>query len=205
MATLREAYSDGMSASAFAAEYMRYIAKLATSCDFDQIGRIAETLMEARDTGKTVFFVGNGGSASSASHFANDLSVGASRIANKPAFKAMSLTDNMAIISAVANDTSYDEVYASQLEPLIGRGDVLIALSVSGNSPNIVRAVEVASQKGAIVIGCTGFDGGALRNAADLSFHIPTEKGEYGPVEDMFSILDHCVTAYCLLSGKGDL
>lgn len=203
MMGLSKRYRAGMSSSEFAKVYMRYLADIASNCDFQSIGMIIDTLLNARQQGNTVYFIGNGGSASTASHFANDIAIGASRSKAGPAFKAMSLTDNMAVITAVANDDGYENIFSSQLEPIVCPGDVLLALSVSGNSANVVQGARTAQEKGAIVIGCTGFNGGKLKEIADISFHIPCEHGEYGPVEDMFSLLDHCITCYVLLSENG--
>ena len=205
MSALCDEFSKGMKPAEFAGKYMNHIGRLAAACDMQVVGAVIEAFIAARDEGRTIYFVGNGGSASTASHFANDIAVGASRVKGVPGFKAISLADNMAVITAVANDDSYEAIFASQLEPLVREGDVLVALSVSGNSPNVLRAVETAKAKGALVIGCTGFGGGKLREMADIKYHIPCDRGEYGPVEDMFSILDHCITAYVLLTENGCL
>ena len=114
-------------------------------------------------------------------------------------FRAISLTDNVPVLTAIANDYGYDEIFLKQLEVLMSPGDVVVAISVSGNSPNVLRAVEYAQAHGATTVALTGFDGGKLRPLAQLGVHVPTTRGEYGPAEDVHMILDHLVSA-CLMS-----
>ena len=100
------------------------------------------------------------------------------------------------MLTAVANDYGYDHVFRWQLENLMTRGDVVVAISASGNSPNIVEAMKYARAHEGITVGLTGFDGGALRELVEINIHVPTSVGEYGPTEDAHLILDHLVTAY---------
>jgi D-sedoheptulose 7-phosphate isomerase len=151
-------------------------------------------LTDARDHGRNVFFIGNGGSASTAGHFANDLSMG-TRSWTKP-LRATSLCDNVSIITALGNDFSYAEIFVRQLQIHMRRGDVVVAISASGNSPNVVRAIEFANSNQGISVGITGFDGGQLAKLARIVVHVPTNAGEYGPAEDVHLILDHLVTAF---------
>ncbi len=139
--------------------------------------------------------MGNGGSAATAAHFANDLSLGP-RVFGGKAYRAISLTDNTALMTAAANDLGYDSVFVEQLKTLLGTGDVVIAISASGDSPNVIRAVEYANEAGAVTIGLTGFDGGRLREIVNEHVHIATPKGDYGPVEDLHLILNHLITSY---------
>ncbi|MCX6357409.1 MAG: SIS domain-containing protein [Candidatus Aureabacteria bacterium] len=163
--------------------------------DCTAIGRMAEIFEDARRAGNKIFFMGNGGSAATASHFANDLGKGA-RVKGKAQYKALSLADNVSLITALANDDGYDRIFIAQLEALLNKGDVVVGISASGNSPNVVKAIEYANAKGAITIGLTGFSGGRLKETAHLCIHVETPKGEYGPVEDVHMILDHLVTTY---------
>jgi len=108
----------------------------------------------------------------------------------------MSLTDNTPFITAVGNDYGYDEIFCKQLECYLSEGDVLIAISASGNSKNIVHAIDYCNKKSCTTIGLLGFDGGKAAEKSDLSIIVKTEKGEFGPVEDMHIIFDHLLTTY---------
>ena len=139
--------------------------------------------------------MGNGGSAAVASHYANDIRIGTQTNGHKP-FKAVSLTDNISIMTALANDEGYENIFVRQLEGALKAHDVVFALSVSGNSPNVLKAVRYAKEIGAITISCTGFDGGELKKITDINLHMPTKHGDYGPVEDVFTILGHLLYSY---------
>lgn len=175
-------YADG---------YLRYLTEVLAALDRDAIAAFGDALLAARERGARIFFVGNGGSAATASHFVNDLT----RWRNRP-FRALSLTENVALLTALANDFGYEHVFVRQLETLMAPGDVVVAISASGNSPNIVSAIEYANAHGAVTIGLTGFDGGMLREMAQIVVHAPTNPGEYGPAEDVHMVLDHLVTSY---------
>jgi D-sedoheptulose 7-phosphate isomerase len=168
-----------------------YIAELETTLHKLPDALIEETidvLHEARINGRTVFIMGNGGSASTASHFGCDLGKNTRR-SDLPNFRVMPLTDNMAIFSALANDEGYEKVFVQQLASFVRPGDVVIAISASGKSPNVVKAVEFARQAGARVIGMTGFDGGLLADMVDLHLHVPSHSIEH--VEDIHLMLEH--------------
>jgi phosphoheptose isomerase len=111
-------------------------------------------------------------------------------------FKIFSLTDNGEAVTAVANDSGYEHVFAHQLDCVLEPGDLVVAMSVSGNSPNIVNGLEVARQRGARTVALCGFDGGKVRSLADIVVHAPTTKDEYGPAEDIFSVICHIVSGY---------
>ena len=146
-----------------------------------------------RDAGATVYFIGNGGSASTASHFANDLTIGTNSY-EKP-FRIISLADNQAVISAI--EMILDMRTFFSVKRILGKpGDVLIAISASGNSPNLISAFEYAHTVGIKTVALTAFDGGRLRNMADEAVHVPTEAKEYGPAEDVHLILNHLVGNY---------
>lgn len=180
--------------SDFARAYLDYLGEILTRIDAGSIATFIDTLLEARERGARIFFIGNGGSAATASHFANDIAIG-TRTSGKP-FRAVSLTDNQAIVTAIANDDGYDEIFVQQLRTQMQPGDVVVAISASGNSLNVVKAIEYANAHGAKTVGLTGFDGGKLARLSGLRVHIPTAKGEYGPAEDGHMILDHLVGAY---------
>ncbi len=180
----------------FVAGYTQYLAKLLLSLNPQQITAFIDELMLARNNGKNVFFLGNGGSAATASHFANDLLAGMRlRKEDKP-FKAIALTDNNALITALANDEGYDQIFSKQLDVLMEPGDLVVAISASGNSPNLIKAIELARSRGNTVVGLVGFDGGKMKQICNSIIHVETAKGEYGPVEDIHMVLDHLVTGY---------
>jgi D-sedoheptulose 7-phosphate isomerase len=159
----------------------------------DRVERLADLLYRAYADGKQVFTFGNGGSASTASHMAADLSkntIGP----NMRRFRIMSLNDNMSLVTALANDLGYENMFAEQLQNLIHPGDVLIAISGSGNSPNVLRAIEYAQSRSAEVAGLLGFDGGKAAELADLS--VLVDSHDYGVVEDAHLIINHILVEY---------
>lgn len=191
---LDQMFSHDSTPAVFAKNYASYLSEILAKLDFNEIGKMIEVILDARERGANIFFIGNGGSAATASHFANDISIG-TRVTEKP-FKAMSLTDNMAIITAVGNDDGYEYIFTKQLQNFAKKDDVLVAISASGNSPNIIHTVNFAKNHGLKVIGLTGFDGGKLRELSDIRIHVQTLKGEYGPVEDVHMFVDHLIGSY---------
>jgi D-sedoheptulose 7-phosphate isomerase len=171
-----------------------YLARLRDLLDVlpDQADRFSDALFDAFERGATVFLVGNGGSAANASHFGQDLAKGtlASMDATRR-FRVVPLTDNIGFITALANDEGYDSIFEQQLRNLGQRGDVLVAISGSGNSPNVLRAVGYARSVGIRTIGVTGFDGGKLRKLADQSVHIPVD--DMGMAEALHGVVFHLV------------
>jgi D-sedoheptulose 7-phosphate isomerase len=184
-------FRDRPEAADFADGYLAYLAQVFARIDRDAVALFVEALERARAEGATVFFCGNGGSAATASHFQNDLT----RWRTDP-MKVVSLTDNVAVITALANDYGYDRIFVMQLEPLLAEGDVVVAISASGNSPNVVQAIEFANERKAVTVGLTGFDGGRLGELCEIHVHVPSARGEYGPVEDAHMVLDHLVMSY---------
>jgi D-sedoheptulose 7-phosphate isomerase len=195
MSTLDRLFEQSSSLEEYAKRYASYVAELLADLDCAAIQRVGDRLEEARRAGRTIFVLGNGGSASTASHFANDLGVGPRRVGGA-VYRTISLVDSVSQITAVANDVHYDEVFVEQLKTLMNPGDCLLAISASGNSPNVLRAAEYAKAEGGFVIGLTGFAGGLLREVADEVIHIATPHGDYGPVEDVHILLDHLLTSY---------
>jgi D-sedoheptulose 7-phosphate isomerase len=156
-----------------------------------------EVLDAARERGSTIFLIGNGGSAATASHMANDIGLDVlKKSGDARAFRVLSLTDSVPMLTAIANDEGYENVFLRQLRILYRPGDVLVAISASGNSPNVVAAAEWVRKEGGAVLGLTGFDGGRLRGLCDVAIHVETPKGAYGPVEDVHMIMDHLVAGY---------
>ena len=194
MNTIDNIFNNTDSSERFAADYLAYVGLILNRISTSEIAGFIEALLSARNRNAAVYFIGNGGSAATASHFANDIAIG-TRSWDKP-FRAQSLCDNQAVISAIANDDGYEHVFSQQLSILLKEGDVVVAISASGNSPNLLKALDVVQEKRAISIGLTAFDGGELRQRADLSIHVPTAPAEYGPAEDAHMVLDHLVGAY---------
>ncbi len=184
------------SAADFSQRYFDYLGQVLKAIDPKSIETFAKTLLDARERGATVYFIGNGGSAATASHFDNDLAIGTNSY-EKP-FRVVSLTDNQAIITAIGNDFGYEEIFIRQLQVVAKRGDVLVAISASGNSPNLIRAIEYASGTGIKTVAITAFDGGRMKQISDEGVHVPTGLKEYGPAEDAHMILDHLIGAYLM-------
>lgn len=178
----------------FADSYLKYVARILDGINRDEIARFIENLLEARRASASVFFVGNGGSASTASHFANDLALGTKSFGEP--FRVFSLVDNPAVMTAIGNDFGYEEVFEKQLQILAKPGDYLVSISASGNSKNLIRAIEYANSNGIHTIGITAFDGGEIKRICKSVVHVPTNPMEYGPAEDAHLVLDHLATAY---------
>ena len=157
----------------------------------DAIERAVGIILDAYDNGAHVYVVGNGGSATNATHFACDLSK-ATIVDGRARLRVTSLTDNIALLTAWANDTSYERVFSEQLTNLLDPGDVVIAISASGNSPNVVSAVRAARLMGAGTVGLVGFSGGRVLETVDAAVHVPSD--DYGVVEDCHSVLEHAIT-----------
>lgn len=172
--------------------YLDYLISVLKSLDDASIGRFTESLNSARLRGKTIFLAGNGGSASTATHMANDLGTDTLKYSKgKSAFRAQALTGNVAVMSAVANDDGYENIFVNQLRVHYRKGDVFVGISASGNSPNVVKAARWVKGKGGKVLSMVGFDGGKLKRIADEVIHVRTNKGEYGVVEDGHMIMEH--------------
>lgn len=181
-------------------EIIRYITGLQLSLNVlptDKIEEVITILHEARLNSRQIFIMGNGGSASTASHFVCDLAKG-TRKEGWPMFKAIGLSDNMAIFSAYGNDEGYENVFAQQLANLIQPHDVVIGISASGNSENVLNAITLANNSSATTIGFTGFDGGRLSSLVDINVHIPSDCIEQ--VEDIHLALEHMI-CYILRTG----
>lgn len=194
MNRLDEIYERSAGAADFARGYLNYVSDVLRALDENAIARFIDVLLDARDRSARIIFIGNGGSAATASHFANDIAIG-TQSRDKP-FRALSLTDNVAVITAIANDDGYNHVFVQQLQTSMMPGDVVVAISASGNSPNVVGAIDYANENGGHTVSLTGFDGGLIAKKAKLNVHIPTNAGEYGPAEDGHMILDHLIGAY---------
>ena len=156
--------------------------------DVDAINQALNLLLEAYQEHKCIYIFGNGGSSSTASHFENDFNKGVSEPL-KTKFRFRCLNDNVATLMAVANDMGFEEVFRYQLTDRIEPGDLVIAISGSGNSKNVINAVEYAKSCGNKIIGITGYDGGKLRRMCDVSLHVPVNSMQIS--EDVHMIFDH--------------
>ncbi len=183
----------------------KYKSNLISLIDQIDISIIKETInkLDKCHTNKNkIYIIGNGGSAATASHMVNDLGVGLAR-RNIRYFNIECLSDNTSVISALSNDIGYENIFLMQLKNKIGEGDILIAISCSGNSNNIIHAVKYAKEHHATIIGLTGFDGGKLKKLSDINYHIETAKNQYGLVEDLHMIFNHMIyTHYIKLEEK---
>lgn len=171
--------------------YLKEVAEMVVALPKEGVWQVVRAVQEARDQSRQVFLLGNGGSAALASHMACDLSKtsitpGAKRI------RAIALTDNVPLMTAWANDASYEDVFSEQLANLLQPGDLVIAISGSGNSPNVLKAVEAAKAAGARTVGFTGRPGGRLKNIVDISIVVPSRRIEQA--EDGHLILDHAIS-----------
>lgn len=178
----------------FSDSYLTSLSGLIAELDRSAIASFVDLLLESRSQDSTTFFLGNGGSASTATHFVNDISLG-SRQFKKP-FRAISLCDNQAVITAIANDDGFENVFLQQLKTLAMQGDTIVCISASGNSKNLIKAVEYAKENKLYVVGLTAFDGGYLKENCDLNIHVPTKIGEYGLAEDLHMVICGLIGSY---------
>jgi len=174
-------------------DYFSQLTSAIEGVDNDAVSAWIDRLVRARSEGATIFVAGNGGSAATASHFATDIGKGASY--GKPVrFRVVALTDSMSTITAYANDVSYDVVFAEQLRNLGKPGDLLVTISGSGSSTNIVRVIEVAKELQMDVVALTGFSGGDSGPMADIHINVPSD--HMGRIEDVHMALCHTAAFY---------
>ena len=170
--------------------YLDELRSVLSNLDTAEIWDVITVLLRAYRDRASIFVLGNGGSASTASHFACDLGKNVPGPSGRR-FKVVALTDNISVITAWANDTNFDRVFAEQLENLVEAGDVVVAISGSGNSPNVLRAAELARDRGATTVGFTGFEGGRLKPLCDVCVVVPSDQMEQ--IEDAHLALQHLV------------
>lgn len=163
--------------------------------NLESVEKIALKIDETRNSDRTVYVAGNGGSSSTASHFVNDL-IKATINKDKNLIKAISLTDNVPLLTAVSNDINYSDIFRFPLESLSSEGDMLIVISASGNSKNLINAVDYCNQNNIYTVGLLGFDGGALNKKVNLSNLIQTEPNKYELVENMHMVICHLISSY---------
>lgn len=185
---------NGLSTTELIRHYVEEVSITLAKLPIEEIERVVKILQDARVNKRMVFIFGNGGSAATASHFTCDLNKG-TITEKQPRFRALALTDNLSLISAWANDTSYSDIFSQQLENYLEPEDVVIGISVSGNSMNVVNALELAKSRGATTLAFTGFDGGKVKDTAHLCLAVPNNSMEQ--VEDIHALLEHVITT-CL-------
>jgi D-sedoheptulose 7-phosphate isomerase len=180
-------------ASAFTNHYRSQLHDAIRQIDLEQVNTAIEWFAEARENHRSIFTAGNGGSASTASHFVCDILKGAS-YQKDSRFRIMALTDNLATITAYSNDVSYNAVFTEQLKNFAKHGDLFLAISGSGNSPSVVEAMDYANSIGCRTIALTGRDGGKLGAIAQLNIHAP--EPHMGRIEDAHMIICHMIAYY---------
>lgn len=179
-----------------ARSYLTHLGEVLRSLRFEDVHRLSDVIYDCYQSRRTVFVFGNGGSALTASHFAEDLAKGTLNNEDlwqlrRPRLRVISLADNVGWITALANDLNYEEIFVQQLANLAEPGDLAIAISGSGNSPNVIKAVEWANSHGLITFGLTGFDGGRLKTIQHMGLHVPL--ADMGMVEAIHSCVLHWV------------
>jgi len=172
--------------------YLMELESVVRNISRDQVRAVVDLLFEAWRSRRTVFLIGNGGSAATASHMMNDLNK-FTVVGNLPRFRSIALTDNVPLMTAVGNDQAYEDIFVEPLRNFLQPGDILIAISTSGNSPNVVKAVEYALAIGARVVGFCGNPGGKLAQMTNMRVIIPSKR--IGHQEDGHMILDHVISA----------
>ena len=174
--------------------YLKEVADIVERMETDlpeKVEQIVEALLAARRAGRRIYTCGNGGSASTASHMASDLNKGSNR-PDAPRFRAVALTDNIPAMLAWANDSSYEDVFVEQLKNHVETGDVVIGISGSGNSVNVLKAIEYANDAGAVTIGLSGFDGGKLAEISKISYTVPSDCMQQ--IEDIHLLIEHLIS-----------
>lgn len=195
-----EIRSVGKTGGEVARRYLEEFRALLDRIDPASLSRVADHLRSARDRGATIYVAGNGGSAATATHLVNDLGKATKR-SGCPPLRVMCLSDNVSWLTALANDEGYERVFAGQLENFARPGDVLIVISCSGSSENLVEAVECAQEREVRTIGILGFDGGVLKDRVDEPVWLESEIGKYGPVESAHSVICDILTT-CLIEDR---
>lgn len=177
--------------------YKKRLNDLLEMVNLDELEKVILLMVTAFKNGNTVYVCGNGGSAATASHIQADFSFFV-RYFTEFRPKVRALTDNIAMITAVGNDTSFNDIFVEQLKGHFEKEDLIICISASGNSENVIRAAEYANQNGGRSIGFIGFTGGKLKEVCTISLYTPNPKGDYGPIEDLHMIYDHLIVNYLL-------
>lgn len=199
MHNLARIFDEAASPADYTDKYFARLTQVLAELDRQVIQAVVEALQAAFAKGNTLYLMANGGSAAAASHLVNDLVAGGF-MEGQPPMRAVCLSDNTETVTALANDAGYENVFVRQLQVHLKPGDVVLAMSVSGSSENVIRAVDYANKNGAVTIGFCGFEGGPLSKKAKIALHAVTTKDEYGPVEDVFAIMVHIIGTYLTMA-----
>lgn len=175
----------------FVESYFAKLIEFRNSLDLSKLIEVANKIIQVSLKGGRVFIAGNGGSCSLAEHFVTDLGVGS--LGKGRPVQAISLTSNNSVVTATSNDYDFSEVFSRQLKLYARANDVLVVISSSGNSSNLIACTKLAREIGLVTVGILGFDGGMIAPEVDLSIHVATPQGEYGPVEDIHSSICHII------------
>ena len=176
----------------FSNRYFDRLAKIYKSINKNKIKELEKKLQETRINGGNIFVFGNGGSSANASSMANDLGFDVlKKTALKKCFRVFSLNDNTSVLTAISNDVGFNQVFLGQLKIHFKKKDMVIILSASGNSNNLIKTVSWIKKNGGYVFSIVGFDGGKLKKISNNFIHIKSNYGEYGPVEDIQLIINH--------------
>ena len=192
MSKLRKIAQRTKKIQEFSKLYFQYLSTVFNKIKGEDLDKLVLELDELRRDKATLFVIGNGGSAANATTMANDLGFDIlKKTKTRNTFKVVSLTDNNSVVTAIANDTGYDNIFINQLKIHFKKKDKLLILSASGNSKNLIKAAQWVKKRSGKVLSLLGFNGGKLKNISNCCIHIKTEKGDYGPVEDIQLILNH--------------
>ena len=201
---LEDLARSAASPAAFARGYFDYLKSVLDAVSPAAIEALVGELEAVRAEGRTMFIAGNGGSATTATSMANDLGFDVVKKSGTTVpFRLLALTDSNAVLTAAANDIGYEQVFVTQLVMHWREGDRLLLISASGNSPNLIEAAKWVKARGGRVTSFLGFDGGRLRALSDVVVHVPTVKGEYGPVEDAHLIINHVLAHWFQVRLRG--
>jgi len=174
-------------------QILAYFSRLKSTIDaisIESLSNLMNLLEKSRDEGRFVYIMGNGGSAATASHFVCDFNKGLLS-EDRKSYRFVCLNDNLPTMMAWANDISYEEIFVGQLKNFLNEGDIVIGISGSGNSMNIIKAIDYANENGGITVGLTGYDGGKLLKKAKYNVHVPVDDMQI--TEDLHMVLDHCM------------
>ena len=192
MKNIKKIAFNSKSISEFSEGYINRLSKIFKDINKSKIIQLEKKINSMRIENRSIFVFGNGGSASTATTMANDLGFDILKKTNvKKTFKVFCLNDNSSVLTAIANDVGYENIFINQLKIHFKKNDKILIFSASGNSENLVKAAKWIRKKRGRVISILGFDGGKIKKLSNCCVHIKTEKGEYGPVEDLQLIINH--------------
>lgn len=181
--------------STFAKKYFDRLSDVFNKINTDKLDELFITLEKCRKFKKNIFLIGNGGSSSTAAHMQNDINFDVfKKSKTKTPLRLINLSDNTPSITAIANDLSYEDIFNKQIQIYGNRNDMLLIISASGNSKNLIKAAKTSKKMGIKSFGLLGFDGGVLKKICDNYLLVPSDKGEYGIVEDIHLIINHIIS-----------